>query len=459
MTDDKDPHRSALFTDLYELTMLAAYHAEGLSGTAVFELFFRELPQHRNYVVSAGLDDVLDYLEHLRFRDSDIAWLAGLNNFEPGFLRSLTDFRFAGDVYAVPEGTVVFPNEPMLQIVAPLPQAQLIETYVLNQMHIQSLAATKAARIARAAGGRPVTDFGSRRAHGTDAALKIARASYLAGVSGTSNVLASRLYGIPCMGTMAHSYIQAHHDELEAFEQFARSFPATTLLVDTYDTLQGVRHVIELARRLGQSFRIQAIRLDSGPMEELIPDARALLDEAGLARVKILASGGLDEYQVRDLLEVGAPVDGFGIGTELVVSGDAPHVDLSYKLVEYETEPRMKLSEGKVSPPGRKQIFRGPGEDILAVFEEEQTGEPLLRKVMSEGARTADGRWSLEEARTRCLAGLDALPPRLHGLEQLPRGEAYPVRVSDGLADLRRRLIERLKAMDSGPTVERMRRD
>ncbi|MGA8258966.1 MAG: nicotinate phosphoribosyltransferase [Arenicellales bacterium] len=447
MGEEHNPHRSALFTDLYELTMLAAYHAEGLSGTAVFELFFRELPGHRNYVVAAGIEDVLDYLEHLRFRESDIEWLAGLGTFDQGFLKALHDFRFTGDVHAVREGTVVFPNEPLLQIVAPIPEAQLVETYVLNQVHIQSLAATKAARIARTAAGRPVTDFGSRRAHGTDAALKIARAGYLAGLAGTSNVLASRLYGIPCLGTMAHSYIQAHDDELEAFEAFARSFPATTLLVDTYDTLQGVRHVIELARRHGKSFQVQAIRLDSGPLEELIPRARALLDDAGLERVKILASGGLDEYRIRDLIEGGAPVDGFGIGTELVVSGDAPHVDLSYKLVEYEGEQRMKLSEGKISLPGRKQVFRGVDGDVLSLFGETQAGEPLLRHVMRGGSRTPDAHRSLDEARQYCLNGLDALPSRLHALEQLAAQEAYPVRVSEALEDLRRRLTARLTAM------------
>jgi nicotinate phosphoribosyltransferase len=450
MGEDNNPHRSALFTDLYELTMLAAYHAEGLAGTAVFELFFRELPRHRNYVVAAGLDDVLGYLEHLHFRESDIEWLSGLGLFDRGFLGSLSDFRFTGDIHAVPEGTVVFPNEPLLQVVAPLPEAQLVETYVLNQMHIQSLAATKAARIARAAGGRPVTDFGSRRAHGTDAAIKIARAGYLAGLAGTSNVLASRLYGIPCMGTMAHSYVQAHHDELAAFEAFSRSFPATTLLVDTYDTLQGVGHVVELAHRLGESFHVQAIRLDSGPLEELIPRAREILDAAGLNRVKILASGGLDEYRLRDLIGGGAPVDGFGVGTELVVSGDASHVDLSYKLVEYEGEQRMKLSEGKVSLPGRKQIFREPGGDVLAVHGESQAGAPLLRKVMRRGRRTDEGRRSLDEIRRDCMAGLDVLPPRLHALEHAPEG-AYPVRVSEALAQLRSSLTARLKVMESAP--------
>lgn len=458
MNNNHDPHRSALFTDLYELTMLGAYHAEGLAGTAVFELFFRELPPRRNYVVAAGLGDVLDYFERLRFTEADLEWLAGMGTFDSGFLQSLESFRFTGDVYAVPEGSVVFPNEPMLQVVAPLPEAQLAETYVLNQMHIQSLAATKAARIARTAGGRSVADFGSRRAHGTDAALKAARAGYMAGIAGTSNVLASRLYGIPCLGTMAHSYVQAHDSELAAFEAFARSYPGTTLLVDTYDTLQGVRRVIELARRQGPAFNVEAVRLDSGALEELVPRVRELLDDAGLTRVKVLASGGLDEYGIRELIEAGAPVDGFGVGTALVVSGDAPHVDLSYKLVEYESTPRMKLSTGKVSLPGRKQVFRLSEDgrlagDTLAAFDENRPGQALLRRVMSGGRRTAEGRWTLEDARRRCTCELDALPAALHSLDQLAAAEAYPVRVSEQLKASRRRLADHLKSANSGPSL------
>lgn len=458
MTDDINPHRSALFTDLYELTMLAAYYAEGMTGTAVFELFFRELPDRRNYIVASGLDDVLDYLEHLRFGEDDLQWLAGLDGFDREFLDFLASFRFTGDVYAVPEGTVVFPNEPMLQVVASLPEAQLIETYVLNQIHIQTLAASKAARIARIAGERPVADFGSRRAHGTDAALKVARAGYLAGIAGTSNVLASRVYGIPCLGTMAHSYIQAHDDEAAAFDAFARSFPETTLLVDTYDTLRGVERVVELARRRGESFRVRAIRLDSGDLRDLIPRARALLDNAGLREVKIVASGGLDEYQMHELIEAGVPVDGFGIGTELVVPGDAPHVDLSYKLVEYESSPRMKLSAAKASLPGRKQVFRQTDSghcvgDTLALHGERQKGEPLLTRMMSAGARTSAGRWTLDDARRRCAHNLDALPPRLHTLDELPPQDSYPVRVSDTLEEARGRLVRHLNAGGRRPRV------
>lgn len=456
MTDNDNPHRSALFTDLYELTMLDAYYAEGLTGEAVFELYFRKLPRHRNYVVAAGLDDVLDYLEHLRFRDADLDWLAGLGQFDDAFLQSLGSLRFTGDVHAVPEGTVVFPNEPFVQVVAPLPEAQLVETYILNQMHVQSLVATKAARIARAAGARAVADFGSRRAHGADAALKAARASYLGGIAGTSNVLAARRYGIPCLGTMAHSYIQAHDDELAAFEAFANNFPGTTLLVDTYDTLQGVERVVELARRQGSSFKVQAIRLDSGPLDELIPRAREILDEAGLTGVRIMVSGGLDEYRIQALLEAGAPVDGFGIGTSLVVSDDSPHVDLSYKLAEYESRPRMKLSAGKASLPGRKQVFRRANGgrlagDTLAEAGEDLPGQPLLQQVMEGGRRTSHGQWTLEDARQRCARELEALPPALHSLVQLPAADAYPVWISSKLAETRRRVSADLKAREGDP--------
>ena len=327
---------SALFTDLYELTMLQAYDAEGMTAPAVFELFFRQLPADRTYVMAAGLDDVLHYLETLRFTDDDLAWLQQQQQFSESFLHRLRDFRFTGDVYAVPEGTVVFENEPVLQVVASLPEAQLIETYVLNQIHLQSVAATKAARVVTAAQGRIVVDFGSRRSHGTDAALKVARVSYLAGAVGTSNVAAGRRYGIPVFGTMAHSYIQAHDDEMRAFRAFTQVFPETTLLVDTYDTLSGVQKVIELAQHLGPDFKVQAIRLDSGDLAALAKAARARLDQAGLGTVKIFASSGLDEHKIAALLEAQAPIDGFGVGTKLAVSADAPEIDFSYKLVVYD---------------------------------------------------------------------------------------------------------------------------
>ena len=261
-------------------------------------------------------------------------------------------------MYAVPEGTLVFPNEPLLQVIAPITEAQLIETFVLNQVHFQSVAATKAARVVAAAQGRAIVDFGSRRSHGMDAALKVARATHLAGGAGTSNVLAGKLYGIPVFGTMAHSYIQAHDDEFASFDSFARLYPETTLLVDTYDTLAGVRKVIELSQKLEGRFQVRAVRLDSGDLGGLAVDTRRMLDEAGLQRVKIFASSGLDEYKSQKLVQTGAPIDAFGVGTKLAVIADAPDLDMAYKLVEYGGKGRLKLSAKKLLYPGRKQIFR-----------------------------------------------------------------------------------------------------
>ena len=283
---------------------------------AVFELAFREMPQNRNYIVAAGFQDVIDFLTAFRFTAEELDYLRGTGEFSEVFLKELELLRFTGDVYAMPEGTLVFPNEPLLQVIAPITEAQLIETFVLNQIHFQSVAATKAARVVAAAQGRAVVDFGSRRSHGIDAALKVARATYLAGGAGTSNVLAGKLYGIPVFGTMAHSYIQAHEEESASFEAFAKRYPETTLLVDTYDTLGGVRKVVELSQKLGDRFRVRAVRLDSGDLCSLAVDTRKMLDAAGLQRVKIFASSGLDEYKILELMNSGAPIDIFGVGTK-----------------------------------------------------------------------------------------------------------------------------------------------
>lgn len=459
-TDCRKPY-PALFTDLYEIAMLAAYHARGLDDEAVFELHLRELPQRRHYAVAAGLDDVLDYLQALRFRDDEIEWLDGLGRFDPAFLDALSDFRFTGDVYAVPEGTAVFPHEPIVQVVAPLPEAQIAETFLLNQVHVQSLAATKASRLVRAAQGRAVTDFGTRRAHGTDAAIKVARAGYIGGLSGTSNVLAARRYGIPCVGTMAHSFVLAYGDELESFDAFSRVHRNTTLLIDTFDTLEGVKHVIELARRRGEAFDVGAVRLDSGDLAELIPRVRHMFDEAGLAGVGILASGGLDEHRIRRLVDAGLPVDGFGVGTELAVSNDAPHLDLSYKLVEYDGQPKMKLSPGKVSLPGRKQVFRQTSDerftgDIIAAFDEAPSGSGLLEKVMESGRRIDGDATSLDAARRRRARNLDALPAAQLEPGRVRSRDDYPVVISDRLARTRRRLEQELRQDEPVPAPQRM---
>lgn len=443
----------ALFTDLYELTMLQAYHAEGLRETAVFSLFVRRLPPGRNFLLACGLEQVLDYLERLRFEAEDLAWLRSTGRFSDGFLEWLRDFRFTGAVHALPEGTPLFGGEPILEVTAPLPEAQVIETFVMNQVQLQTLLASKAARVVAAAAGRPVIDFGARRMHGLDAAVMAARAFHVAGVAATSNVLAGRRFGLPLAGTMAHSYVQAHDSETEAFRAFAGLYPDSVLLVDSYDTLEGVRRVIALAQELGEAFRIRAVRLDSGDLGALARDARALLDAAGLQRVEIFASGGLDETRIAALLAAGAPIDGFGVGTAMGVSEDAPGLDIAYKLCDYAGRGRLKLSPGKPILPGRKQVFRRErdGEadgDTIARAEERLPGQPLLRPVMRAGRRLPAGRESLEQMRARARAEIAALPARLRALD--PAEPPYPVAVSPALRRLAEETVARVAGTQSG---------
>jgi len=433
-----------LFTDLYELTMLRAYREIGLAETAVFSLFVRRLPEERNFLVACGLDDFLEELEALRFEDDDIAYLRR-EGFPADFLGWLADFRFSGDVFAVPEGTPVFANEPILEVVAPIGEAQIIETLAINQIGFETLIASKAARVVAAASGHAVIDFGSRRAHGIDAAIKAARASYIAGAVSTSNVLAGRLYGIPIAGTMAHSFVQAFDDEMDAFRAFARVYPETVLLVDTYDTLEGVKKVIALAEELGDAFKVRAVRLDSGDLAGLAREARALLDGAGLEEVGIFVSGGLDEAKIAAMLAAGAPIDGFGVGTDLVVSDDAPYLDIVYKLTEYAGEGRIKFSSGKRTLPGRKQVFRlvegGLAvQDTIARADEALPGTPLLKQVMRAGRRLDEPR-PTADIRAQCLDAIASLPSALRTLE---KAAPYPVAVSGALAEDEREVRERL---------------
>ena len=416
--------------------MAQAYMAEHMSGTAVFETLFRKLPQGRSYVMAAGLSDVLDFLETFQFQPEDIDYLRGLRLFTEEFLQSLSEVRFTGDVWAVPEGTVVFPNEPIVQVIAPILEAQLVETFVVNQIHLQSVIASKAARVVEAARGRMVVDFGARRAHGTDAALKVARASYLAGLAGTSNLLAAREYGIPAFGTMAHSFIQAFDNELDAFDAFARVYPGTTLLVDTYDTLRGVDHVIELAKH-SERLNVAAVRLDSGDLGALSKAARAKLDAAGLNQIEIFASSGLDEYRIAALMDDGCPIDAFAVGTKLVVAQDAPALDMAYKLVEYDGTGRTKFSTGKVIYPGRKQVVRRLDDgvfagDTIGKPDEQLDGEPLLVPVMKNGRRVPQHNPALQASRSWARQQIDRLPPQLRSLEAT--GWSYPVDVSPGIA-------------------------
>jgi nicotinate phosphoribosyltransferase len=444
---------AALLTDLYQLTMLKAYWAEGMTEEAAFSLFVRSLPPGRNYLLACGLDDALRYLERLQFPPEAVEFLRKRDEFEDEFCDWLAAFRFTGDVWAVPEGTPVFAEEPMLEIAAPLPDAQLPETFVMNQIQLQTLLASKAARVVHVAGGRAVVDFGLRRTQGTDAGLKAARAFHVAGIHATSNVLAGQVYGMPISGTMAHSFVQACDDELAAFRAFARQYPETVLLVDTYDSLEGVRNVVRLARELGDDFRVRAIRLDSGELGQLAFAAREILDRAGLERVEIFASGGLDEWDVAALVDSGAPITGFGVGVRMGVSQDAPSLDIAYKLVEYAGQGRLKLSPGKVLRPGRKQVFRVERDgralrDVLALADERQPGRPLLQKVMEGGRRLPAGEADHHQARKRAATELARLPDRFRALEDAD--PPYPVEVSASLERESQRARERLAAADPG---------
>jgi len=425
---------AALLTDLYELTMLQSYFHEGMNGTAVFDLFVRRLSEKRNYLVACGLEHVLAYLETLSFSPEAVSYLESLNRFSVEFLKSLADFRFTGDILAVPEGTVVFANEPIIEVIAPLPQAQLIETFLMNQIQVATLAASKAARVVSAARGKPVIDFGVRRMHGADAGIKEPRAFYIAGVDATSNVLAGQLYGLPVAGTMAHSYIEAFEHELGAFRKFVGQFPEAILLVDTYDTVAGVRNVIELAKEMGPKFRVSGIRLDSGNILQLAIESRRLLDSAGLNHLKIFASSSLDEYSIEELLKSGAPIDGFGVGGRMGVSNDAPMLDTAYKLVEYDGRPTMKLSADKSSLPGRKQVFRDTG-DTIALADEKLSGRPLLLKYVENGVRKIATE-SLEVMRLRCQSEIRRLGSADAG---------YSVELSHGLCELRAHTLDLIK--------------
>ena len=425
----------ALFTDFYELAMLQSCFERGLERTAVFELFARSLPAERNYLLACGLADALAWLEALAFGPPELAALERLG-FPARFLDRLAALRFTGDVYAMPEGTPAFAGEPLLAVEAPLPEAQIAETYLLNQLHFQTLVASAGARVVEAAAGRPVADFGARRAHGEDAALKAARALYVAGAASTSNVAAGARYGIPVGGTMAHSYVQAHGGDLAAFRAFAATHPGATLLVDTYDAIAGVRAAIALARE-SPALRPGAIRIDSGPLAELAAEARRLLDAAGLTETRIVASGGLDERSVAALVRAGAPIDAFGVGTRVVTSASAPSFDAVYKLAAYGGEGRVKRSPGKATLPGRKQVFRrrdARGEaagDAIAAADERLDGEPLLAPVMRGGERLEEGAEPLARARERAAAEIARLPERLRRLE--PASPPYAVEVSAAL--------------------------
>ena len=430
-----------LFTDLYELTMSQAFMRQGMSATATFSLFTRTYPTNRAYFVSAGLEDVLDYLCNLNFSDRAIDYLKATGIFSDEFLQYLSGVRFTGSVRAIPEGRLYFTDEPVVEVTAPLIEAQLAETFIINQVNLQSMLATKAARCVWAAQGRGIADFASRRTQGTDAALKMARASYIAGFSSTSNVLAASLYGMPPAGTMAHSFISSFPSELEAFRAYAESFPdRTILLLDTYDTIAGTWNAVQVAKEMeANGKRLMAVRLDSGDFDELSRKVRKILDDSGLDQVKILASGGLDEYELEILVGNGAPIDLFGVGTKAGVSADAPWSDMAYKLVCFDDRPVMKLSPEKVSLPGAKQVFRTKdangmfAKDIITLHDEDLPGGlPLLEEVIRDGKRTGPP-VTLDQIRSRFEEDFAALDGRFKVLKNPPR---FPVTTSGKLEKL-----------------------
>jgi nicotinate phosphoribosyltransferase len=441
---------SVLLTDLYQLTMLQVYFDRGMNRTAVFEFFVRKMPEQRNFFVAAGLEQVLDYLEGLHFTGDELAWLAGCGRFRKDFVDSLAALRFTGDVAAMPEGTPFFPDEPILRVVAPLPQAQLVETRIINLLQFQTMVASKAARVRLAAPDKLLVDFGLRRAHGAEAGLLSARASFLAGFDGTSDVLAGMKWGIPLYGTMAHSYIQAHDSELQAFEDFARSHSAaSTMLIDTYDTEAATRKLVPLAHKLAdEGIAVNAVRIDSGDLGAHARSVRRILDEGGLQSVKIFASGNLDEYRVQELIAGAAPIDGLGVGTRMNTSADKPYLDCAYKLQEYAGQPRRKRSEGKATWPGRKQVVRSVDAagcmngDILTTMDDAPDGQGLLQDVMRNGRRLQPSP-SVQEVRRRAQEELARLPAPLRSLSAAP---AYPVTVSEPLRALAREVDRRTTA-------------
>ncbi|MCX7297487.1 MAG: nicotinate phosphoribosyltransferase [Hyphomicrobiales bacterium] len=434
------PTTSPLLTDLYELNMVQAYLDKGEAGEAVFEFFVRRLPARRGFLLAAGLEDALEFLETMRYSAADIDWLKSTGRFRDNLLDYLRDFRFTGDVHAIPEGSVCFPNEPLLRIAAPLPQAQLVESRLINILHFQTLIASKAARMVLAAPGKILSDFGLRTAHGAEAGNFSARASYIAGFASVANVLAGQHYGIPIVGTMAHSFVQVHGDETTAFETFARARPeGVVLLIDTYDTEAGARKVVELAPRLkADGIAIRGVRIDSGDLIAMSKKVRAILDAGGLKDTIILVSGGINEDVLQGMMKAGAPIDGFGIGVNLAASIDAPSLDCAYKLQEYRGMPKRKLSEGKQTWPGRKQVFRAYGPDgrmsgdILTLEDDKKPGEPLIVEVMRGGKRVAQAP-TLAQIRARAARDLARLP---ESLRQLQQGVDYPVAVSDALKAL-----------------------
>jgi nicotinate phosphoribosyltransferase len=454
---DQQPlgERLALLTDLYQLTMAACYFDQDMQAEATFSLFIRKYPARRAYFVAAGLSEALAYLETLRFSADDLAYLASTGLFPAHFLDYLKGFRFTGEVQALPEGSIFFEDEPILEVSGPIIEAQMVETFIINAVSLQTMIATKASRAVYAAQGRPLVDFSLRRTQGSDAGLKVARASYLAGFAGTSNILAGKIYGIPIFGTMAHSYITSFPHEIDAFRVFARNFPArATLLIDTYDNISGAKHAVTVAKEMeARGQRLDYVRLDSGDMAAISKDVRQILDESGLDYVRILASGGFDEHKMAELLADGARIDAFAVGTKMGVSADAPYFDIAYKLVRYADQPVMKLSTGKVTLVDKKQVWRTfdaqghMAKDIIALRSEAiPAGTPLLQPAMANG-RILRPLPSLSECRDYFQDQFARLPAA-HKLLQDPT--PYPVGLSPGLKELQSRVVQQIRQRELG---------
>jgi nicotinate phosphoribosyltransferase len=400
-----------LSTDLYELNMAASYLRRGMDGLATFSLYVRDMPKQRGFLVSAGLEDCLRFLESFVFEEEELEYLQEIG-FDDRAIEDFRTVRFEGEVWAIPEGRIVHAKEPIVEVTAPIAQAQLVEAVLLNQVTLHTTLTSKAARYVIAAEGRALVDFAFRRAHGVEAARAAARGSAIVGFHATSNVEAGRELGLRVTGTMAHSFITAFDDEREAFRAFAEDHPhRTTFLVDTYDTIGGVKNAIDVIRELDPPGEV-GVRLDSGDLDRLSRESRRMLDRAGLEGARIFASGGLDEHEVAELVRAGAPVDAFGIGTQLGVSADAPYVDAVYKLVEFDGRPVLKLSPAKATAPGRKQVWRGPSEDMIGLRDEAAPGpnhESLLEPVMRAGRRLVPAP-TMEEMHARFARDLAALP-------------------------------------------------
>ena len=442
---------NALLTDLYELNMVASYLRRGMNGTATFSLFVRRLPETRGFIVAAGVEACLDFLEKLRFEEEDLQYLGDKLGFTAADLEAFRRFRFTGDVWAIPEGRIALAGEPLVEVTAPLPEAQLIETFLLNRVTFESTIASKAARCVIAAAGRDAIDFSFRRTQGIEAGIDVARLSAMVGFVSTSDVEAARRFGLVAAGTMAHSYIEAFHSEAEAFRAFGEDFPGRpTFLVDTYDTISGIKAAIAVIQELGLTGRL-GIRIDSGDLASLSKKARQLLDRAGLPQVRIVVSGSLDELSIDDLVRGGAPINAFGVGTQMGVSADYPYLDSAYKLVQYENRPVMKLSRNKVTAPGRKQVFRRkrPFSDMLGLHEETVPAgrECLLEPVMTNGKRLGSHP-AISESRARFQADLASLP---ESARRLRSPKSPPVTSTEALRTLSVETRRRLLATTSVP--------